>query len=153
MKKSEVKKDIAEAQQVLDEDHYALEKVKDRIVEYLAVQARTNKLKASAASLKERPPANRLGRAGLGANARAASSAAAAGSSDSQKLSAASAQCRRLEARLAEKTELCGAKDAQIAAVLEEGERLSIKQAEQEKRRARKKAEATAAAAAGDAAA
>ncbi|MEP2234521.1 MAG: endopeptidase La [Alteripontixanthobacter sp.] len=44
-KKSEVKKDIAEAQQVLDEDHYALEKVKDRIVEYLAVQARTNKLK------------------------------------------------------------------------------------------------------------
>ncbi len=44
-KKSKVKKDIAEAQQVLDEDHYGLEKVKDRIVEYLAVQARTNKLK------------------------------------------------------------------------------------------------------------
>ncbi|HYI42777.1 MAG TPA: endopeptidase La, partial [Sphingomicrobium sp.] len=44
-KKSRVKKDIAEAQQVLDEDHYGLEKVKDRIVEYLAVQARTNKLK------------------------------------------------------------------------------------------------------------
>jgi len=44
-KKSKVKKDIAEAQRVLDEDHYALEKVKDRIVEYLAVQARTNKLK------------------------------------------------------------------------------------------------------------
>ncbi len=44
-KKSKLKKDIAEAQRVLDEDHYALEKVKDRIVEYLAVQARTNKLK------------------------------------------------------------------------------------------------------------
>jgi ATP-dependent Lon protease len=44
-KKSKVKKDIAAAQTVLDEDHYGLEKVKDRIVEYLAVQARTNKLK------------------------------------------------------------------------------------------------------------
>lgn len=44
-KKSKLKKDIAQAQAVLDEDHYALEKVKDRIVEYLAVQARTNKLK------------------------------------------------------------------------------------------------------------
>ncbi|GAA3887341.1 endopeptidase La [Sphingomonas limnosediminicola] len=44
-KKSKLKKDIAEAQNVLDEDHYGLEKVKERIVEYLAVQARTNKLK------------------------------------------------------------------------------------------------------------
>ncbi|MGS1017588.1 endopeptidase La [Allosphingosinicella humi] len=44
-KKSKVRKDIAEAQAVLDEDHYALEKVKERIIEYLAVQARTNKLK------------------------------------------------------------------------------------------------------------
>jgi ATP-dependent Lon protease len=44
-KKSKLKKDIAEAQDILDEDHYGLEKVKDRIVEYLAVQARTNKLK------------------------------------------------------------------------------------------------------------
>jgi ATP-dependent Lon protease len=44
-KKSRLKKDIAEAQRVLDEDHYGLEKVKERIVEYLAVQARTNKLK------------------------------------------------------------------------------------------------------------
>ncbi|KQN30124.1 endopeptidase La [Sphingomonas sp. Leaf38] len=44
-KKSKIKKDIAAAQVTLDEDHYALEKVKDRIVEYLAVQARTNKLK------------------------------------------------------------------------------------------------------------
>src|SRR3546814_11263553 len=44
-KKSKVKKDIGAAQTILDEDHYGLEKVKDRIVEYLAVQARTNKLK------------------------------------------------------------------------------------------------------------
>jgi ATP-dependent Lon protease len=44
-KKSKVKKDIAAAQAILDADHYGLEKVKDRIVEYLAVQARTNKLK------------------------------------------------------------------------------------------------------------
>ncbi|TPG43150.1 endopeptidase La [Sphingomonas koreensis] len=44
-KKSKLKKDIEAAQAVLDQDHYALEKVKDRIVEYLAVQARTNKLK------------------------------------------------------------------------------------------------------------
>ncbi|HWK42372.1 MAG TPA: endopeptidase La [Croceibacterium sp.] len=44
-KRSRLKKDIERAQAVLDEDHYALDKVKDRIVEYLAVQARTNKLK------------------------------------------------------------------------------------------------------------
>ncbi|MEI6485802.1 MAG: endopeptidase La [Sphingomonadales bacterium] len=44
-KKSKIKKDIVAAQAVLDADHYGLEKVKDRIVEYLAVQARTNKLK------------------------------------------------------------------------------------------------------------
>ncbi len=44
-KKSKLKKDIATAETVLDEDHYGLEKVKERIIEYLAVQARTNKLK------------------------------------------------------------------------------------------------------------
>ncbi|MEQ1491532.1 MAG: endopeptidase La, partial [Terricaulis sp.] len=43
--KKKVKKDIDVAQAVLDEDHYGLEKVKDRILEYLAVQARTNKLR------------------------------------------------------------------------------------------------------------
>ena len=43
--KSKLKKNIAQAQAVLDADHFALEKVKDRIVEYLAVQARTNRLK------------------------------------------------------------------------------------------------------------
>ncbi|MBE0363571.1 ATP-dependent Lon protease [Pseudoalteromonas ulvae UL12] len=44
-KRSKVKKDLAAAQQVLDADHYGLEKVKERIIEYLAVQQRTNKLK------------------------------------------------------------------------------------------------------------
>ncbi|MCW1403522.1 endopeptidase La [Novosphingobium sp. MW5] len=44
-KRSKLKRDIGKAQAILDADHYALEKVKDRIVEYLAVQARTNKLK------------------------------------------------------------------------------------------------------------
>ncbi|MXO64331.1 endopeptidase La [Altericroceibacterium endophyticum] len=44
-KKSRLKKDLPKAQAILDEDHYALDKVKDRIVEYLAVQARTNKIK------------------------------------------------------------------------------------------------------------
>ena len=44
-KSSRVKRDIAAAQEVLDADHYGLEKVKERIIEYLAVQARTNKLK------------------------------------------------------------------------------------------------------------
>jgi ATP-dependent Lon protease len=43
-KKSKVKKDLNLAQQVLDADHYGLEKVKERIVEYLAVQQRANKL-------------------------------------------------------------------------------------------------------------
>ena len=40
-----MKKDIAKAQQVLDADHYGLERVKERILEYLAVQARLNKIK------------------------------------------------------------------------------------------------------------
>lgn len=44
-KRSKIKKDIPAAEAILNEDHYALDKVKDRIVEYLAVQARTNKLK------------------------------------------------------------------------------------------------------------
>ncbi|WP_300519548.1 endopeptidase La [Aliiroseovarius sp.] len=44
-KKSRVKKDLNNAQDVLDQDHYGLEKVKERIVEYLAVQQRSKKLK------------------------------------------------------------------------------------------------------------
>jgi ATP-dependent Lon protease len=43
--KSRVKKDLGKAQQVLDDDHFGLEKVKERIVEYLAVQQRSAKMK------------------------------------------------------------------------------------------------------------
>jgi ATP-dependent Lon protease len=43
-KKSKVKKDLTLAEQILEADHYGLEKVKERIVEYLAVQQRANKL-------------------------------------------------------------------------------------------------------------
>jgi ATP-dependent Lon protease len=43
-KKSKIKKDLPHAQKILDNDHYGLEKVKERIVEYLAVQSRANKL-------------------------------------------------------------------------------------------------------------
>ena len=43
-KKSKVKTSLSAAQDILDHDHYGLEKVKDRIVEYLAVQSRANKL-------------------------------------------------------------------------------------------------------------
>ena len=43
-KKTKVKKDLALAQEILDNDHYGLEKVKERIVEHLAVQQRANKL-------------------------------------------------------------------------------------------------------------
>ncbi|NMG04004.1 endopeptidase La [Azoarcus taiwanensis] len=45
-KKSRVSKDLAAAEKVLDQDHYGLEKVKERIVEYLAVQQRVDKVKA-----------------------------------------------------------------------------------------------------------
>ena len=44
-KKSKVRHDLAMAEQVLDEDHYGLDKVKERILEYLAVQQRVKKLK------------------------------------------------------------------------------------------------------------
>jgi len=43
-KKSKIKKDLTLAEQILDADHFGLEKVKERIVEYLAVQQRANKL-------------------------------------------------------------------------------------------------------------
>ena len=45
-KKSKVRHDLAFAEQVLDEDHYGLERVKERILEYLAVQQRVDKVKA-----------------------------------------------------------------------------------------------------------
>jgi ATP-dependent Lon protease len=44
-KRSKVRKDISLAESVLDTDHYGLDKVKERILEYLAVQSRANKLK------------------------------------------------------------------------------------------------------------
>ncbi|HWK83554.1 MAG TPA: endopeptidase La [Caldimonas sp.] len=45
-KRTKIKQDLAYAAQVLDEDHYGLEKVKDRILEYLAVQQRVEKVKS-----------------------------------------------------------------------------------------------------------
>ncbi len=44
-KPSKVKKDLHEAMEILDADHYGLEKVKERIIEYLAVQSRADKVK------------------------------------------------------------------------------------------------------------
>ena len=44
-KRTKIIKDIARAQKVLDEDHFGLEKIKERIVEYLAVQQRVDKLR------------------------------------------------------------------------------------------------------------
>jgi ATP-dependent Lon protease len=45
-KKTKIKHDLGHAEDVLNEDHYGLEKVKDRILEYLAVQQRVDKVKA-----------------------------------------------------------------------------------------------------------
>src|SRR3984893_7170160 len=61
--KGKVKKDLDEAQQILDAEHYGLDKVKERIVEYLAVQARTNKLKGPILCLV---PLAALGKTSLG---------------------------------------------------------------------------------------
>ena len=44
-KRSKIRKDLSEAEKILEADHYGLEKVKERILEYLAVQQRVNKLK------------------------------------------------------------------------------------------------------------
>ncbi|MCP4768505.1 MAG: endopeptidase La [Gammaproteobacteria bacterium] len=44
-KKSKIRRDLAQAEEVLEEDHYGLDKVKERILEYLAVQQRVRKLK------------------------------------------------------------------------------------------------------------
>ena len=62
--KSRVKKDLGAAQKVLDADHFGLEKVKERIVEYLAVQARSTKLKGPILCLVG-PPG--VGKTSLGA--------------------------------------------------------------------------------------
>ena len=44
-KKKRIQRDLAKAQEILDQDHYGLDKVKDRIIEHLAVQTRTKKVK------------------------------------------------------------------------------------------------------------
>ena len=54
-KKSKVKKDLTLAEQILEADHFGLEKVKERIVEYLAVQQRANKLTGPILCLVGRP--------------------------------------------------------------------------------------------------
>jgi ATP-dependent Lon protease len=54
-KKSKISKDLAAAVKILDADHYGLEKVKERIVEYLAVQQRVDRLKAPILCLVGRP--------------------------------------------------------------------------------------------------
>ena len=46
-KRTKIRKDLKLAQEVLDADHYGLEKVKDRILEYLAVQSRVSKMKGA----------------------------------------------------------------------------------------------------------
>jgi len=64
-KKTRVKKDLIKAEKVLDTDHYGLEKVKERIVEYLAVQGRVEKLKGPILCLVG-PPG--VGKTSLGAS-------------------------------------------------------------------------------------
>ncbi|WP_296764107.1 endopeptidase La [Sediminimonas sp.] len=63
--KSRVKKDLSRAERILDEDHYGLKKVKERIVEYLAVQQRSKKLKGPIMCLVG-PPG--VGKTSLGAS-------------------------------------------------------------------------------------
>lgn len=65
-KQSPIKKDIVYAQKVLNNDHYGLEKVKERILEYLAVQQRVNKMKGPILCLVG-PPG--VGKTSLGASA------------------------------------------------------------------------------------
>ena len=64
-KKSRVKKDLGRAETILDADHYGLEKVKERIIEYLAVQQRSKKLKGPILCLVG-PPG--VGKTSLGAS-------------------------------------------------------------------------------------
>jgi len=64
-KKTKIKHDLGNAEQVLNEDHYGLEKVKDRILEYLAVQQRVDKVKAPILCLVG-PPG--VGKTSLGQN-------------------------------------------------------------------------------------
>ena len=58
-KRSKISKDLKRAQQILDEDHFGLEKVKERILEYLAVQQRVDKMKGPILCLVGRPASAR----------------------------------------------------------------------------------------------
>src|SRR5262249_27878543 len=58
-KRSKIKKDLKLAQEILDNDHFGLEKVKERIVEYLAVQQRANKLTGPTCAWSARPASAR----------------------------------------------------------------------------------------------
>jgi len=71
-KRSKVKKNLAKAEEVLNEDHYGLERVKERILEYLAVQNRINKLKGPILCLVGPPGVGKtsLGRSIAGATGR-----------------------------------------------------------------------------------
>lgn len=53
--KTQDKLDVKEAERILDEDHYGLQKIKERILEYLAVQALVRKLKGRSCAPR-RPP-------------------------------------------------------------------------------------------------
>jgi|GEM_PF-532125 len=75
-KRSKIKKDLLGAQALLDEDHFGLEKVKDRIVEYLAVQQRANKLTGPILCLVGPPASARPRSANPSPRRRAASSCA-----------------------------------------------------------------------------
>src|SRR5690349_12764962 len=61
-KKSKISKDIKQAQEILDKDHYGLEKVKERIVEYLAVQTRVDKMKSPILCLVGAPAVGKTSR-------------------------------------------------------------------------------------------
>ena len=69
-KRTKVRKDLKAAQEVLDADHYGLDKVKERILEYLAVQSRVSKMKGAARSCAS-PGRPGWGRRASGARSRA----------------------------------------------------------------------------------
>src|SRR5690606_37372083 len=62
-KRSKVKQDLAYAEQILERDHYGLEEVKERILEYLAVQKRVKKIKGPVLCLVGPPGVGKIGRA------------------------------------------------------------------------------------------
>jgi len=82
-KNSRVKSDITEAEKILNADHYGLEKVKERILEYLAVQQRTKKIKGPILCL--------VGPPGVGKTSLGKSIAAATGRKGGQRRSKAKA--------------------------------------------------------------